>query len=262
MNVTLLLMGFGIGLLIGFTGVGGAALVTPLLILFFGVRPVIAVGSDLMYGAITKIVGAWIYWRQGMVDFRTVKCLAYGSIPGNILGIAIIFQLQRHGLNADEYVRRAIGFMLILVAAVLLTHYFGGHRNKWLQTPTKAIRSLRRSRWQGLAITLWGAFVGFAVGFTSVGSGSLVLPFLMVLYPLAPAKAVGTDIFHAVILLSVSAFAHLNIGTVDWSLVFTLLIGSVPGVALGSCLAPHLPARHLRVGLAIVVMFSGTKLLF
>jgi len=247
-------MSFLVGLLIGLTSMGGAALMAPFLILILGVRPVTAVGTDLVYGAVTKMIGAWVHLKQGTVDLPVVWKLATGSIPGGLLGSLLVILLPRFTLDAQRYEQRAIGFILVLVAVVLLARLV-------MKTP-EANPSARKMKFlhnQGTVI--WGAFVGFCVGLTSVGSGSLLAPFLLMLYPSKTAKIVGTDICHAALLVSVTGIAHAASGGVEWSLVPTLLAGSIPGVLLGSRLAAYIPARSLRTGLAAVLLVTGFRML-
>lgn len=254
MSVPLLLMSFLVGILIGLTSMGGAALMAPFLILILGVRPVTAVGTDLVYGAVTKIVGAWVHWKQGTVDLPVVKKLATGSIPGGLLGTLLVVLLPRYTHDAQRYEQRAIGFLLVVVAIVLIVRLVIG--------PPKTTPSTQRTHFlQNQGTVIWGAVVGFCVGLTSVGSGSLLAPFLLMLYPSKTAKIVGTDIFHAAVLVSVTGIAHAASGGVEWSLVPTLLAGSVPGVLLGSRLAVYIPARPLRTTLAAVLLLTGIHML-
>ena len=252
MDYSLLLMSFLVGLLIGLTSMGGAALMAPFLILVLGVRPAVAVQSDLIYGAITKIVGAIIHWRQNTVDVAAAMRLAQGSIPGGVLGSLVVFWLPRWSVNADVYLRQAIGVVLVVVGIVLIARMLGGPR---IIDP-----SLHEGLLRGWGSIIWGALVGFAVGLTSVGSGSLIAPFLMLMFPLAPAKVVGTDIFHAAILVSVTGALHASSGPVQWALIATLLAGSIPGVLFGSLLVPHLPAKTIRAGLAVLLLATGIKM--
>jgi uncharacterized protein len=254
MSLPLLLMSFLVGLLIGLTSMGGAALMAPFLILILGVQPVTAVGTDLVYGAVTKIIGAWVHLKQGTVDLPVVKKLATGSIPGGLIGALLVILLPRFTHDAQRYEQRAIGFILVLVAIVLLVRLV-------MKTPeaTPSVEKMKFLHNQGTVI--WGAFVGFCVGLTSVGSGSLLAPFLLMLYPSKTAKIVGTDICHAALLVSVTGIAHATAGGVEWSLVPTLLAGSIPGVLLGSRLAVYIPARPLRTGLAAVLLFTGFRML-
>ncbi len=251
-NVGLLLMSFLVGLLVGLTSMGGAALMTPFLILIVGVRPVLAVGTDLVYGSLTKMMGAWMHWRQNTVDIRTVLRLACGSLPGGALGVLLVHQMHHSGVNPDQYLRRAIGLVLVIVALILLVRTL---QSRTAQTPSGFI-----TRHEKVLTVFWGAVVGFAVGLTSVGSGSLLAPFLMILFPGAPARVVGTDVFHAALLVTTTALFYSQAGHVDWGLVPVLLAGSVPGVLLGSYLAPRLPARTLRLGLSLVLLATGVKL--
>jgi uncharacterized membrane protein YfcA len=250
MNFPLIFMSFGVGVLIGLTSMGGAALMAPFLILVVGVRPVTAVGTDLVYGAITKIIGAWVHLRQGTVDLPVVKKLATGSIPGGLVGALFVILLPRMTHDAEHYIKKAIGVLLVIVAVVLLVR---------ILTPIgKATPSVKRLKFLGEKGTvIWGAVVGFCVGATSVGSGSLLAPFLMMLYPSKTSKVVGTDVFHAAILVSVTGIAHATSGGVEWSLVPVLLAGSIPGVLLGSRIASRVPARPLRTGLAALLLVTA-----
>ena len=253
MNFPLVLMSFGVGILIGLTSMGGAALMAPFLILVVGVRPVTAVGTDLVYGAVTKIIGAWVHWKQDTVDLPVVKKLATGSIPGGIVGALLVILLPQVTHDAELYVKRAIGALLVIVAVVLVVRLLIP-----VQAATPPVKRLKFLHDRGTVI--WGAVVGFCVGATSVGSGSLLAPFLMMLYPSKTSKVVGTDVFHAAVLVSVTAVAHATSSRVEWSLIPTLLAGSIPGVLLGSKLAIHIPARPLRSGLAALLLITGYKM--
>jgi uncharacterized protein len=251
-DLGLLMMAFLVGTLVGLTSMGGAALMTPFLILVLGIRPVLAVGTDLAYGAITNMAGAFMHWRQGTVDMRVVRYLASGSIPGAVVGFLLITRLRHHGYDIDLYLRRALGGVLVTVALLMLV------RALWGKLPQPGPDFLKRHR---RPVTIaWGAVVGFAVGLTSVGSGSLVAPFLLMLYPGIPALVVGTDVVHAAMLISAAALLHVEAGNVAWRLLPYLLMGAVPGVLVGSYLAPRLPARTMRVGLSLVLLTTGMKL--
>jgi len=243
---------FLVGALIGVTSMGGAALMTPFLVIALGVRPVIAVGTDLIFSAATKIFGAWMHWREGTVDVKTAGWLAAGSLPGGAIGVFLIRYLHQLNLDVDRWVREGIGIGLIVVAAALLVRTLHG---KSIRAPKRLM--LRHSR---AATAIWGFAVGLVVGFTSLGSGSLIIPFLMVLYPQKSARAVGTDVFHAAILVAATGSLHAGAGHVDWSLLPLLLGGSIPGVMIGSYLAPRLPERPLRVGIGLLLLVSGAKL--
>jgi uncharacterized membrane protein YfcA len=249
MVFSLVLMSFAVGTLIGVTGMGGAALMAPFLILVVGVRPITAVGTDLVYGAVTKIVGAWVHLRQGTVDLPAVRRLAFGSVPGGLLGAGAVWLLPRHAQQAELDVRRAIGGILVVVAVILLARmFFPGEP------------SSERHRWIGRALPMWGAAVGFCVGFTSVGSGTLLTPVLMLLYPKRPATVVGTDVFHAAILVTVTGLLYAGSRGVEWNLIPALLAGAVPGVLLGSRLAIRIPPWPLRFGLAAVLLFAAYRM--
>jgi len=249
MQPTLLIFSFGIGLVMGLTSVGGAALMTPLLILGVGTSPFLAVGTDLVYGALTRFAGAWMHWKQGTVNVHVASRMFYGSIPGCLLGAVLLTILHRQWPDADTWLRRAIGVVLVLVACVLIARTF----------------QLRVTEWRpfdpdGRGLVVAAGAVGFLVGFTSVGSGSLLAPILLMMFPGNPARAVGTDIFHAAILATAASLAHMQAGNVSWALVPVLLVGSLPGVLVGSYLAPRLPARSLRAGVAMLLLATGIRL--
>lgn len=252
-DVSLLLVSFLAGILVGLTSMGGAAIVTPFLVLVLGVRPVLAVGTDLVYGAVTKIVGAWMHWRQGTVNMAVVRRLAMGSVPGGFTGVMLIRKLDKMGIAADDFLRPVLGVVLMVVSVVILARTFD-------LIPERAPAWLERNpeRWT----VIWGFLIGMAVGLTSVGSGSLLIPFLiMVMKGDSPSKIVGTDVFHAAILVSATAGLYVQAGNVNWEPIPHLLIGSIPGVMLGSYLAPRLPARGVRVGLGVVLFATGFKLI-
>lgn len=245
--------GFVVGLLVGLTGMGGGAVMTPFLISVVGVGPVVAVGTDLIYSAATKIVGAWLHVRQRTVDLALVKTLAIGSVPAGLAAVLLIRLLPDAGVDADQAVRRALGAVLVLVALVMLCRLF--------LTQERPLPERWRVALEGRGTIAAGAIVGALVGFTSVGSGALLVPFLLCVFPLSPARVVGTDVFHAAILVTVTGAAHAHGGTVDWSLAATLLVGSIPGVSLGTWMAPRAPVRLLRAGLASLLLVTGFNLM-
>lgn len=245
--------GFFVGLLVGLTGMGGGAVMTPFLITVVGVGPVVAVGTDLIYSSATKIVGAWLHTRQRTVDLALVRRLAIGSVPAGLAAVALLDALPKIGLDADQAVKRALGAVLVLVAIVMLCRVFA--------TRERTLPERWRARLEGRGTIVAGALVGALVGFTSVGSGALLVPFLICVYPLSPARIVGTDVFHAAILVTVTGVAHAQGGAVDWQLAATLLAGSIPGVSIGTWLAPRAPVRVLRAGLASLLLITGLSLM-
>lgn len=255
LDFSLLLMSFGVGTLIGLTSMGGAALMAPFLILVLGVRPVTAVGTDLVYGAVTKITGAWFHLRHGTVDMPIVKKLATGSVPGGILGSLLVILLPRFTHQAEFYVQKSIGVLLVTVAIILVARML-------FPVPGAKFSPERQKFFQERGTLIWGAIVGFCVGATSVGSGSLLAPFLMILYPLKSSKVVGTDIVHAAVLVSVTGLAHATASGVEWHLVPTLLAGSIPGVLFGSRISLTIPPRPLRTVLAGLLLVTGYRLCF
>ncbi len=256
MNFKVSVVGFVVGLLVGLTGMGGGAVMTPVLILLGWARPVIAVGTDLAWGTVTKAVGAFVHYRQGTVDFTIVKRLALGSIPGALAGLALLEHLRsRGGDTMDRVVVRMLGVALMCVALSLFIRCLGGPRAK----SAGELASLKGPKW---LTSLLGAVIGFLVSLTSVGSGSLIVACLVVIYPITPLRRiVGSDIVHALFLLAVSALGHLGMGGINVPLLGGLLVGSIPGVWLGSRVSAVFPERILRPVLATTLLLLGYKLL-
>lgn len=258
---TLAASGFVVGCLIGLTGVGGGALMTPLLILFFGVRPTLAVGSDLAYATITKVVSSIQYLRRGQVNFPYVRWLIVGSVPASLFAVLVLAPWFRDiGLNVELLTSRALGVMLVAVAVLTLTErylYSGRLRDSSL------IRSHAvQKRFKEPILIVGGCFIGLGVGLTSVGSGSILMAILLLVSELDLLVLIGTDIVHATILLGAAGAAHWAQGNVEPALVLTLLAGSVPGAWLGSRLSQVVPRAPLRIALAIILGATGLKLAF
>jgi uncharacterized protein len=254
MNFSLILMSFGVGILIGLTSMGGAALMAPFLILILGVRPAVAVGTDLVYGGLTKIVGAWLHLRRGNVDLPVVWKLASGSLPGGILGALTVILLPRYTHEAEAYIKKTIGVLLVVVAVILLVRVLSIFPRWDISPRTKQFLNNKGT-------ILWGAVVGWCVGATSVGSGSLLAPFLLLLYPAKTSKVVGTDVFHAALLVSITGIIHATSGGTDWKLVPILLTGSIPGVLIGTTLSSRIPTKVLRTGLGAILLVTGYEML-
>jgi uncharacterized membrane protein YfcA len=249
MDPWLILFGFGVGILVGTTGMGGGSLMTPLLILVFGIKPVVAVGTDLAYAAITKTAGGFLHFRKGTVQTSLAWWLAFGSCPGAVLGVVL---LDRLGL--DDILLPLIAGALLLTGALVL---FRALMSDGANERDSVVLQTRHK----VAAVILGSTVGFVLGLTSAGSGTLIAIGLILGFRLAPRRVVGTDVFHAAILLWVAAIAHLFSGNVDLLLTATILIGSLPGVWLGTNLATRLPERGLRPALGVVLLSAGLALL-
>jgi uncharacterized membrane protein YfcA len=250
------LTGLLIGLLVGMTGMGGGALLTPLLILLFGFKPTLAVGTDILHGAVFKTFGAVRHRRLGTVHARLTLWMLAASAPFSLLGVQVAEWLEsKNGEGVDSVSAKVIGAALILGGLGFLAKTYV---SRGVQ-PDDAPFILGR-REHVIAVAL-GAAGGFIVGLTSVGSGTFFALVMLLVFPLTAAKIVGTDIFHAAGLLWVAGLSHLIHGNVDLAAMGWLLLGSVPGVLFGSQLTVRLPDRSLRVGLATVLLLSGVKLL-
>jgi uncharacterized membrane protein YfcA len=247
--------GFVVGAIVGLTGVGGGSLMTPLLVLGFGVPPVAAVGTDLLYAGFTKIGGSVSHGLKGHVDWRITGLLAAGSVPATALAIAALSVLPAAGPAQRLVVSTALGIMLLLTAIALV---FRGRMLAWAR---KRESGGWISRHRTAATIATGAFIGFAVTFSSVGAGAVGVTALILLFPLlATVRVVGTDIAHAVPITLLAGFGHAFLGNVNWWLLASLLVGSLPGILVGSHLAPRIPERALRHSLAAVLLLAGGKL--
>lgn len=256
-QLNLLWVGFGVGVLVGLTGVGGGALMTPILILFFRIPPSIAVGTDILNAAFMKSVGAFQHWRQGTVKLRIVMALALGSIPAAILGVGVVkYMKEMLGSVGEDVLTIFLAWTLILVSSMMILRLVLARRKKDGQ---RQLHPLHRHR-MWLTVIL-GAITGIFVSLTSIGAGSIVMVFLVMLYSASAKRLVGTDIVHAALLAVVSAVGHVWAGNVDFGLASMLLLGSVPGVLLGSRLTVRMPDLALRVVLALTLMFSGMRLM-
>ena len=243
--------GFVVGLLVGLTGMGGGVLMTPLLMLGLGMPATAAVGTDLAYSLVTKIAGSWQHWRQQTVDMQLVRTLAIGSVPASIVAVSLIAWLEHRKAGGMEHgLARAIGGALVVAAALL------AWRALHPQPPRPHAEGHRRA-----AIIAVGALGGLLVGLTSVGSGSVIMALLVFFVPIEPRKLVGSDVVHAAILVGVAGAGHALLGNVDWALAAQLLVGSVPGVILGSRLTLRTPRPLLQAALALLLILSGLRLL-
>jgi uncharacterized membrane protein YfcA len=255
-DLALIGFGLGVGVLVGMTGIGGGSLMTPLLILVFGVKPVTAVGTDLAYAAVTKTVGGYKHLRQRTVDLRLSTWMAFGSVPAAVSGVYVLDLLERSaGRDFDDLLLTILAGALLLCGTATLARAF----MKRFHERERAQIALEPRHKAG-AVML-GLFVGFVLGVTSAGSGALIAIGLILIFRLVPTRVVGTDIFHAAILLWAAAAAHLVAGNVDFALAGTILIGSVPGVWMGSHWSVRVPVPVLRTTLALVLIGSGLALL-
>ncbi len=249
--------GLGVGVLVGLTGIGGGSLMTPLLIIFAGVQPVVAIGTDLAYGAITKTVGGWRHLRQDTVDLGVSKWLAVGSVPGSLLGVLAVNRLHdRYGSAFDDVLLYAIAGALIIVAATVLTRALFMPHLLERERHTVELTAGVRAGAAGLGFVLGGL-----VGMTSVGSGALIGLALILVFRLTPHRVVGTDVFHAAVLLWSAGLAHWVSGNVDLVLMANILVGSLPGVWIGTALITKVPAHGLRPALGCVMLGSALGVL-
>ena len=246
--------GFAVGVLVGMTGVGGGSLMTPLLILLFGIHPSTAVGTDLLYAAATKTGGSLVHGWARSIHWPAVFRLACGSIPASILTLVVLWQLDLNGASARSLVN------LVLCLALLLTAISLIFRKAIMDRYRHRLERLDAGTNAGVTV-LVGAALGVLVSISSVGAGAVGVTALLLLYPRLPmATIVGSDIVHAVPLTLVAGIGHWALGAVDWRLMGVLLIGSLPGIVIGSYGAVRVPEKVLRVVLASVLLFVAAKL--
>ena len=246
--------GLLVGFLVGLTGVGGGSLMTPILVLLFGVNPATAVGTDLLFASTTKIAGSSIHGWRDSVDWKIVRRLATGSVPASLLTLLAMSLSGHPNAAVTKAVLYALGVMLVLTAIATLFQKQIGYFAK--------SRERRETRETLIPTIALGALLGVAVTLSSVGAGAIGVTALLVLYPaLRVSRIVGSDIAHAVPLTMIAGFGHWAIGDVNVQLLLNLLIGSIPGVIVGSLLSSRAPDRVLRPALAAVLLVSGIKLL-
>jgi uncharacterized membrane protein YfcA len=252
------LAGFLVGLLVGFTGIGGGALMTPLLVFLFGVAPQTAIGTDLLFAAVTKAFGGWVHGARGSIDWIVLRRLAAGSLPAAAATLALIHYFPPEK-NLKALLLPALGAALVLTSAGLLLQ----SRLHRLGQKLRTTAPVRFKHLQPMLTVVAGALLGFLVTFTSVGAGALGVVMLVYLYPyrLTPAKLVGTDIAHAIPLTLVAGLGHLGLGNVDLGLLGSLLVGSIPGIVVGSRLSIAVNQRYVRSAIAVMLVIVGSKLL-
>ncbi len=251
------LAGFLVGMLVGMTGVGGGALMTPILVLLFGVSPALAVGTDLWFAAITKTVGGFLHNRRGSVDWQVFRRLCLGSLPAALLTLAWL-NASSIGQIRQGFVLTALGVVLLITAFAII---FRKKMQKWGES-MRARMPVQFKRAQPALTVAAGSILGFLVTLTSVGAGAMGVVMLVYLYPrrMSPIKIVGTDIVHAIPLTILAGAGHLWMGNVDVQLLGTLILGSIPGIIIGSLLSSRVPEALLRTAIAVVLFAVGIKL--
>lgn len=262
LDPTLVLAGILVGFIVGLTGMGGGALMTPMLVFFFGVDPLTAVSSDLVASLFMKPVGAAVHMRRGTVNLQLVKWLCIGSVPAAFCGVFVL-RLFGDGEDLATVVKKALGAALLVASAALIVRAWMvlversslmGEGPATETTPDVVVRKL--------PTLLLGAFAGLIVGMTSVGAGSIVIVVLLFLYPLLKAsQLVGTDLTQAIPMVASASLAHILFGDFELGLTATILIGAIPGVYLGARVSSRAPGGLVRRALALVLMASGLKLL-
>jgi uncharacterized membrane protein YfcA len=256
MDPAIIVFGLGIGFLVGLTGMGGGSLMTPLLVLLFGIQPTTAIGTDIAYAAVTKTAGGWRHLKLKTVNLPLVYWMAAGSVPMAILGVWVLDLLKRKlGNQLDETVFAILAACLLVVGAATLL------RGLLLADKIQEREDFEMHTRHKVAAVGIGATTGFVIGLSSAGSGTLIGMMLLVVYRLKPRKVVGTDVVHAAILLWAAGIAHWVGGNVDFVLAGNILIGSVPGVILGSQMSVKWPQGILRTALGVVLIGAGLTIM-
>ncbi|MDB5853236.1 MAG: sulfite exporter TauE/SafE family protein [Herminiimonas sp.] len=257
MNITYVASGFAVGLLVGLTGVGGGSLMTPLLTLLFGINPAVAVGTDLAFASVTKVAGTAAHRVGGTVQWRVVRLLCWGAIPAAILAAVMLKYFGALDKEIAQFIRYSIAFSVLLTVISLV---YRRRMREWVQA--KPSRQLSGARLAAATVTA-GAILGVLVTVSSIGAGAVGATVLVLLYPrLSAAEIAGTDIAYAVPLTAIAAFGHWWLGSIDWMLLLTLLVGSVPGITVGSLAAKAVPEKIARGLLAVTLTAVAAKLIF
>lgn len=254
MDFRLSAAGLVVGFLVGMSGMGGAVFITPTLILL-GMRPTLAIGTDLVYAAATKVAGAWQHWRQGTADVKLALRFSVGSVPGSLAGVCALNVLRRLNTEvAETFATRAVAIAILVAAVMILVS-----RLRWIngKDPAPAVAGRPVSQTLVLAV---GFGIGLLVGVTSVGSGTLMAPVFLLMCQLSPQRTVGTDLVHGALLVFTAGLGHTIVGNVDFLAVCSLLVGSIPGVLLGSRAALRIPREVLGFVMAALLLLLGVKL--
>ena len=248
-----IIAGFLVGFLVGLTGVGGGSLMTPILLFFFSIKPAVAVGTDLLYASLTKTAGIFAHGKLGNIDWRIVKLLSAGSIPASLATILFLKNINVDSNEAIATIKFSLGIALIITSIAVLL------RNKLMRSVTE--HAWINARHVAPITVILGLILGGLVTLTSVGAGALGVTALIILYPHKKLTTiVGTDIAHAVPLTLVAGLGHASLGTIDYPLLGTLLIGSIPGIWIGSHLSAKVTEHWIRVALSVILIYVGVKL--
>jgi uncharacterized membrane protein YfcA len=254
MEVGYIVAGFVVGVLVGLTGVGGGSLMTPILLLVFHIKPAVAVGTDLLFASVTKSAGIFAHGKLGNIDWKMVRLLALGSVPASALTIYFLSTVDVDSSAAISTIKFWLGIALIITSAAVL------FRNTLIKLVAK--EEWLPAQYVAPATVLLGVILGALVTLTSVGAGALGVTALILLYPHKKITTIiGSDIAHAVPLTMVAGLGHATIGTIDYPLLGTLLIGSIPGIYLGSHLSTKVAEHWVRIALACILIYVGFKLI-
>ena len=260
LDLAYVLAGLVVGLIVGLTGVGGGSLMTPILIFFFGVKPYMAVGTDLLFAAFTKAGGTLSLARQRLVPWRVVLHLSAGSLPAALLTLWVLHQVGAASDAVQRVMTTTLGVALLLTAAATAYKAIRGKQLPRTLASTQEDSATRARHWS--LPLLFGALIGTLVTLTSVGAGAIGVSVLLLLYPLLPLpRIVAADIAYAVPLTLVAGMGHASLGSVDWPLLAKLLAGSLPGIWIGSRLMSHTPERLVRSLLSLLLAYAGVKLM-
>lgn len=252
--------GFFVGMVVGLTGVGGGSLMTPILIFFFDVKPYLAVGTDLLFAAFTKLGGTIKLARAKVIDWRVVFHLSAGSIPASLLTLYVLHTMGAASSAVQGFMTTTLGFALLLTAAATLYKAVRGKVLPVTLAKGTEAQAARPPHWSFPLI--FGAIIGTLVTLTSVGAGAIGVTVLMLLYPMLPLpRIVAADIAYAVPLTLVAGLGHASLGSVDWPLLALLLAGSLPGIWIGAHLMARTPERLIRSLLSVLLAYAGTKLI-
>ena len=259
-DLAFIFAGFLVGMVVGLTGVGGGSLMTPILIFFFDVKPYLAVGTDLLFAAFTKMGGTIKLARARIIDWRVVSHLSAGSIPAALATLFLLKQVGPANPATQGLMTTTLGLALLLTAAATFYKAVRGRVSPATVARGQEATAATPRHWS--LPLLFGALIGVMVTLTSVGAGAIGVTVLMILYPLLPLpRIVAADIAYAVPLTLVAGLGHASMGSVDWPLLAKLLAGSIPGIWIGSYLMSRIPERLIRSFLSMLLAYAGVKLI-
>jgi uncharacterized membrane protein YfcA len=259
MDFAFSLAGLVVGIAVGATGVGGGSLMTPILILFYGISPSVAVGTDLIYASISKAFGVTLHSHNGSVDWKLVGWMSLGSVPAALLTLVFLHE-QPAGKDLDHLIKLTLSIAIVVTALFTI---FQERLMALIRRSPREAEAIESSTWQTPLTVICGVVIGALVTISSVGAGAIGMMVLLLLYPKhAPVRLVGSDLAHAVLITAIDGAGHASLGTVNWPMLWSLLVGAIPGIYIGTRIGFRLQARALKRVISGLLIFVGATMLW